>query len=193
MPRTNKRLILILIACLTASLALVACGSDDTGSAGPSTTSVPVAGGGSGGTVDLADNQDLGQILVDADGRTLYLFEKDDEGDESYCSGACAKAWPPLTIKAEAQAGGGLDASKLTTFKRDDGTTQVAYADHPLYYYAGDQAPGDANGNELDQFGAEWYALTASGATAEDSGGEPEDSGEDDSSDDSGSSGGYTY
>lgn len=177
MPRTKARLIFIVITCLAAAVALTACGSDESdNNADPVTTSTPASGGGSGATVGLADNADLGQIVVDADGRTLYLFEKDDEGDESYCDGECAKAWPPLTTKGKPQAGSGLDSSQLTSFARDDGTTQVAYAGHPLYYYAGDQNPGDTTGNDLDQFGAEWYALTASGEAAEDSGGEAEDS-----------------
>jgi predicted lipoprotein with Yx(FWY)xxD motif len=185
MPRTRARTIVSLVACLGASTALIACGSDDdttsTEAANPATA--PATSDGSGVEVDLADNAELGQILVDSDGRTLYLFEKDDEGDESYCSGECANAWPPLITKGEPQAGSGIDASKVTTFTRDDGTTQVSYADHPLYYYAGDQAPGDTTGNELDQFGAEWYALTASGDATEDSGSDSADeSGADDSS-----------
>jgi predicted lipoprotein with Yx(FWY)xxD motif len=196
MPRTAARFIVILIACLTASLAVVACGSDDSSTSSAAATSTPAPSGGSGTQVALADNPDLGQILVDADGRTLYLFEKDDAGDESYCSGECAKAWPPLTTKGDPQAGSGLDASKLTSFTRDDGTTQVSYADHPLYYYAGDQKAGDTTGNGLNQFGAEWYALTATGETAEGSGGATDDSGgsttEDSGSSDD-SSGGYSY
>ena len=65
------------------------------------------------------------------------------------------------------------DASKLSTTARDDGSTQVVYADHPLYYYAGDQAPGDVTGNGLDQFGAEWYALDSNGETVEGGGASP--------------------
>lgn len=198
MPQSRARTIVSLVACLGASTALIACGSDDdttsTEAANPATA--PATSGGSGVEVDLADNAELGQILVDSDGRTLYLFEKDDEGDESYCAGECANAWPPLITKGEPQAGSGIDASKVTTFTRDDGNTQVSYADHPLHYYAGDQAPGDTTGNDLDQFGAGWYALTASGDGTEDSGSDSaDDSGADDSSassgDDSGS--GYAY
>lgn len=177
------RRIPIAIGVLAASVALAACGSGyDSSTAASSTSSA--AATGSGTAVSVSDSGDLDQILVDGDGRTLYLFEKDDEGDESYCDTACAKAWPPLITKGEPQAGDGVDAAMLTTFKRDDGKTQIAYADHPLYLYAGDSAPGDANGNGLAQFGAEWYALDASGQAVE--------SGSDSSSD-SGSGGGYAY
>lgn len=164
------RALLAVALAAAATLALAACGSgDSTGTTTSSASTAAAASVGDGnGTVDLADNKALGtQILVDGKGRTLYLFEKDDSADESYCDGACAKAWPPLTAVGTVTAGDGLDASKLTTFDRDDGTTQVAYAGHPLYYYAGDKAPGDVNGNGLDQFGAEWYALDAGGNTVE--------------------------
>jgi predicted lipoprotein with Yx(FWY)xxD motif len=170
------------LACLAGTLGLVACGSgDDTTSTAPAP-----AAGGSAAVVGLSDSAGLGQVLVDDSGRTLYLFEKDDEGDESYCSGDCAKAWPPLTTTGQPQAADGVDAVKLTTFKRDDGDTQVAYDDHPLYYYAGDESGGDANGNGLDDFGAEWYALDASGQTVE--GAESGESGESTSTDS-----GYSY
>jgi len=175
------------LASLVGSLALAACGSGGSSSTSSSTTTA-ATGSGSGAAVELTSNGDLGQILVDGDGRTLYLFEKDDEGDESYCSGECAKDWPPFTSSGTPQAGDGIDASKLTTFKRDDGTTQVSYADHPLYYFSGDQSPGDTNGNGLDKFGAEWYAVTADGQTAEESDGSSSD--ESTSTD---SSGGYGY
>jgi predicted lipoprotein with Yx(FWY)xxD motif len=176
-PRT-----LIAVACLVGSLGLAACGSgDDT----TSTAAAP-APSGSAAVIDLGDNSDLGQILVDGSGRTLYLFEKDDEGDESYCSGDCAEEWPPLTTKGQPQAGDGVDAAKLTTFQREDGSTQVAYDDHPLYLYAGDESAGDANGNGIDDFGAEWYALDAGGQTVE--GGESESSDESTDTDS-----GYSY
>ena len=170
-------------AVILGLIALAGCGSSsDSGS-----TQSAAATSGSGAVVSSADNSSIGQtILVDSNGMTLYLFEK-DESDESYCNGGCAKVWPPYTTKGAAQASGDVDASKLGTVKRDDGTTQVTYADHPLYHYADDQKPGDANGNGLDQFGAEWYALQPSGENAE--GGD--EAGGKDKSDNSGS--GYSY
>lgn len=162
MPHSLSRPLALAAACVAAPLVLVACG----GGNNSSTTAPGTAATGSGAAVDVANNPDLGQILVDAKGRTLYLFEK-DESDESYCNGSCASSWPPYTTNGEPQAGSGADASKLDTLTRDDGSTQVIYAGHPLYYYSGDKKPGDTNGNELDQFGAEWYALHPDGSNAE--------------------------
>lgn len=187
-PATSSSLqISLAIASLVGSLALAACGSNDSSSTSSSTTAS--AGSGSGTAVALGTSGDVGQVLVSGDGRTLYLFEKDDEGDESYCSGECAKDWPPFTTKGDPQAGEGVDASKLTTFTRDDGTTQVVYAEHPLYYFSGDKAAGDANGNGIDEFGAEWYAVTSAGEPAEEASGSSPD--ESTSTTDSG--GGYGY
>jgi|SRR5215471_10998213 len=108
----------------------------------------------------------LGQIVVDGESRTVYLFEK-DEPDESYCHGACASVWPPLTTSKAPIVGAPLDKSKLTLLKRGDGLTQIVYAGHPLYYYQGDTDPKDTNGQEKDQFGAHWYTLHPSGQKAE--------------------------
>jgi predicted lipoprotein with Yx(FWY)xxD motif len=109
----------------------------------------------------------VGTVLVDAHGRTLYLFKK-DEGAMSTCYGSCASLWPPLTTDGKASAGKGVVAGKLGTSKRTDGATEVTYAGHPLYTYAGDAKPGDVNGQGLDQFGAEWDALPPSGAEDDD-------------------------
>jgi predicted lipoprotein with Yx(FWY)xxD motif len=188
MNRVQSRSFLAIGACLVASIGLVACGNSDSSSNAASTSTIATAGGsGSSGDVSLADSS-LGQILVDSKGMSLYLFEKDTSGDASTCSGACAQAWPPMTTKGKPSAGSGVDASKLTTLQRDDGTTQIAYNGHPLYYYAGDSAPGDTNGSGLNQFGAEWYAVTAAGDTAE---GGSSSSGDTTSSDSS--AGGYSY
>jgi predicted lipoprotein with Yx(FWY)xxD motif len=100
-------------------------------------------------------------VLVDGKGRTLYLFEK-DKGSASSCTGACASIWPPLTA-ADSVAGPGVSAAKLGAIKRADGKTEVTYAGHPLYTYAGDAKAGDTRGQGLDQFGAEWYVLAPSG------------------------------
>jgi len=169
----RPRLSLIAIAlggvALVSSLAIGCGGSgsnDSTSASGAGTTSTAASTGGGDATVAAADNSKLGSILVDAQGQTLYLFEK-DESDESYCNGKCAKVWPPYTTKRGPQAGKGAEASKLGTLKRDDGTTQVTYNGSPLYLYVSDKKTGEATGNELDQFGAEWYALRPSGDKAE--------------------------
>lgn len=108
----------------------------------------------------------LGRIIVDDEGRTVYLFEK-DEPDESYCTGACESVWPPVTTDGMPKVERGIDAGKVTLLKREDGLMQVVYNGHPLYYYQADTGSEDTYGQEKDQFGAEWYALTPSGNLAE--------------------------
>jgi len=108
-------------------------------------------------------NTGLGKILVDGRGRTLYLFAKDTRG-KSMCAGACAAYWPPLIASGKPLAAGGAKASLLGTTKRADGRLQVTYKHHPLYLFANDTKKGQTNGEELDTFGAEWYALSPAGA-----------------------------
>jgi predicted lipoprotein with Yx(FWY)xxD motif len=117
----------------------------------------------------------LGRILVDGRGRTLYLFEKDQHG-KSACTGKCAGFWPPLLTSARPLPGAGAKASLLGTTKRPDGRLQVTYNHHPLYTFVKDTRKGQTNGEELDVFGAEWYAVSAAGAKVADagsSGGDP--------------------
>ena len=108
----------------------------------------------------------LGSVLVDARGRTLYLFEKDRKG-VSACDTACVKFWPPLISRAQPRAGAGVHKSMLGVTKRQDGHRQVTYAGHPLYTFVGDKIPGQTSGEGLTNFGAEWYALAASGRAVE--------------------------
>jgi predicted lipoprotein with Yx(FWY)xxD motif len=125
--------------------------------AGPATSS----GAAMAAVVDLRSSK-LGQTLVDGQGRTLYLFEADTAG-KSNCNGACTSAWPPYLSNGTPAAGTGLAGALLGTSIRGDGGTQVTYHGHPLYYYAGDDRPGDVAGQGLDQFGARWYVLASSG------------------------------
>jgi predicted lipoprotein with Yx(FWY)xxD motif len=109
----------------------------------------------------------LGRFLVDGHGQSLYLFKK-DEGGESYCKGACAAVWPPFETSSMPHAASGVDGAGLGTIKRDDGDTQVTYHGHPLYYYAADAStPGKSKGEQIDQFGAEWYLVNAQGKAVE--------------------------
>jgi predicted lipoprotein with Yx(FWY)xxD motif len=112
-------------------------------------------------TITLADNA-LGKIIVAADGMTLYAFMPDSAGTPT-CYDDCAKSWPALLADGSTAptAGEGLDASKLTTVDRTDGTKQVKYGDWPLYHFAGDTAAGDTNGQGL---ATKWYVLDATGA-----------------------------
>src|SRR5438876_2830645 len=104
-----------------------------------------------------------GKFLVDGQGRALYLFEA-DKSSTSTCTGACAAAWPPVTASAMPMAGGGVSQSLLGTTKRADGTEQVTYNGHPLYYFAADTGAGMVKGQGSKEFGAGWYVLNAQGS-----------------------------
>lgn len=159
---------------LIATLAIAGCGSSDDSSGGggygsrngsTTTASSESSGSGTAAIVSATTVPKLGKVIVDSKGFTLYDFHK-DKGGESACYGACAKVWPPLLSEGEPQVGEGASASKLGTTKRKDGTLQVTYAGWPLYTYEADTKPGDAKGNDIDSFGAEWYALQPSGEEA---------------------------
>jgi predicted lipoprotein with Yx(FWY)xxD motif len=144
------------------AVAAVSCGGSNPAKH-PSAYRPPATSPGSAlvaATVTMATSP-LGQILVDGGGRTLYLFEH-DTGHGSTCYGACAASWPPLLNKGP-EAGTGISAVQLGTAARGDGTTQVTFEGHPLYYYVGDNKPGDTSGQNLDQFGAKWYVLSSNG------------------------------
>jgi predicted lipoprotein with Yx(FWY)xxD motif len=104
----------------------------------------------------------LGTFLVDAKGRALYLWDA-DHGTMSTCSGACAQAWPPLTTAGTPKAGAKVKASLLGTTTRSDGSREVTYAGHPLYYYAGDSAAGQTSGQGSDSFGSPWWVVSPAG------------------------------
>jgi hypothetical protein len=82
----------------------------------------------------------------------------------SDCSGACAAAWPPVPATGQLTATGGAKASDLGTITRSDGTKQVTYDGHPLYYFVGDSGPGKTAGQGSDAFGAKWWLVAPSGA-----------------------------
>jgi predicted lipoprotein with Yx(FWY)xxD motif len=153
------------LAMAASALALTACGgggSEVTSSGGPASVVLPTTASGSAATVGVASAGNLGEILVDSQGRTLYLFQK-DVGTMSACSGGCAAAWPPLRASGKPSAGTSLSAAKLGTTPRSDGKPQVTYNGHPLYLYSADQKPGDANGQGINAFGAAWFALSSAG------------------------------
>ena len=142
---------------MIAVLAVAACGgSTSNASSSPSAATAATA------TVSASVNAKLGQILVDGNGRTLYLFEA-DKGASSTCYGACASYWPPLLTGGMPVAGTGVNASMLGTTKRTDGTTEVTYGGHPLYYVVTDHNPGDASGQAVTNFGAAWFVVGTDG------------------------------
>ena len=163
----HKITVFIAIAA-TIGIALIAAGcggsasgaSNSSGLYGSATNNPPQASAGAA-KVTVA-NSPLGRILVDASGRTLYLFQQDTT-TVSTCDGACASLWPPLTATGNPEAAEGVSAAKLGTTKRTDGTTEITYNGHPLYYYAGDAKPGDTTGQGLDLYGAEWNVLSPAG------------------------------
>jgi predicted lipoprotein with Yx(FWY)xxD motif len=112
-----------------------------------------------GATVTLGQNDQLGSVLVDEQGMTLYLFTKDTP-NTSNCYDQCATAWPPLLTTGDPVAGEGIDASLLGTTTRTDGSVQVTYNGWPLYYYEKDQAPGDVTGQDV---GDVWFVVSATG------------------------------
>ena len=111
----------------------------------------------------------IGTILVDAKGKTLYLFEK-DKGSKSACYGACAANWPAYVTTGKPKAGAGAKASMLGTIKRTDGKLQVTYNKHPLYWFKFDKAAGSTKGEDVEAFGGSWYAVTAKGTALQPAG-----------------------
>ena len=99
-----------------------------------------------------------GKTLTGEDGKTLYFFKADTKGSgKSTCNADCATAWPPYTLEADEKLEQGADATgAITMITRDDGTKQVAYNGWPLYYFKGDKAAGDSNGQGINAFGGVW-------------------------------------
>ena len=116
-----------------------------------------------GAVVGVAKTAKLGRIVVDAKGRTLYMWRA-DRGTTSVCYGQCVRFWPPLLTRGKPVAAAGIRPSLLGTTKRRDGRLQVTYGGHPLYLYAGDARPGQTNGQGSNGGGAKWWVLAPSGA-----------------------------
>lgn len=144
--------------------ALAACSGDDDGadtteppSSSPS-VSVSESATVEAATVATAQS-DLGTILVDGAGMTLYLFTNDTPGSgESTCEGQCLAAWPP--VLGQIEAGAGVDAGLAGTITRTDGATQATYNGWPLYYWASDAAPGDVTGQGVNDV---WWVVSPEG------------------------------
>ncbi len=138
-------------------LLLAACGaSEESNATGGGGTQA--ADNGSAAVVKVVES-DLGRILADADGRTLYMFTPDRDGI-STCYDQCATTWPPLTVDDEQPFGDGVEAAKLGTTERKDGAKQVIFAGQPLYYYAPDRSPGDTKGQGVNDI---WFVVSPDG------------------------------
>lgn len=107
---------------------------------------------------------DLGDVLVDDEGMTLYMFDPDEQGP-STCYEDCATNWPPLTVDGDPAAGEGVDEALLGTTERDDGSMQVTYDDWPLYHFAGDSASGETNGQGIQDV---WWVIGPDGTPMRD-------------------------
>jgi predicted lipoprotein with Yx(FWY)xxD motif len=188
----KKGYLAALILAVLGALVIAGCGggSDTTGESASAEGAENTSGGGlygaaygggaaseeesgnssEGGTTALVSTGkagDLGQVIVDSEGMTLYYFHK-DMGTKSACYGACESVWPPLATSGAPDVKGGAQASLLGTTERKDGTMQVTYANHPVYTYIEDSKPGEASGNDITEFGGEWYALQPNGEEPED-------------------------
>ncbi|HEU5324825.1 MAG TPA: hypothetical protein VFV59_02985 [Candidatus Limnocylindria bacterium] len=149
---------LLLVACSASS------GSSSSASAAASAappSSAPASAAAGDATVVVADS-DLGQILTDADGNVIYYFANDEEG-VSNCEGDCLSNWPPVPVSGDPSAGDGVSA-ELGTIDGNDGSTQLTVNGYPAYYFAGDQAAGDTNGQGV---GGIWWVFGADGEPIE--------------------------
>jgi predicted lipoprotein with Yx(FWY)xxD motif len=160
-------------AGLATALLVAACasGGGSSSSAAPPATGAPAASApaatsaaaGSGSTVITTVTASGVTFLTDGSGKAVYLWMKDST-NSSACSGACVGAWPPVTATGTVTASGSAMSSDLGTITRSDGTKQVTYNGHPLYYFVGDSAPGMAKGQGNPGFGAKWWLVSPAGA-----------------------------
>jgi predicted lipoprotein with Yx(FWY)xxD motif len=151
----------IALPVATIALAAAACGS----SSGSKTTPAAATGSAASGssvTLDMKSGA-AGAYLTDGSGKSLYEFAS-DTAMKSTCTGACVSAWPPLTSSSAAMSGTGVNAGDIGTLTRSDGSRQVTYKGHPLYYFSGDTAAGQTNGQGSTAFGAKWWLLSPAGA-----------------------------
>jgi predicted lipoprotein with Yx(FWY)xxD motif len=109
-----------------------------------------------------AGSSKYGKVLFDRGGRVLYTFAR-DHGKASTCYGGCAAAWPPFTVKQAPKAGAGVRSGLLGTTRRRDGSLQVTYAGHPLYYFTGDKKPGQITCQNVSSFGGRWFVINPNG------------------------------
>src|SRR3954462_4444645 len=149
-------------AVALALLALAGCGSSSYGggsAAGTTSSSSAASSASSKADLKTADSS-LGKVVVTADGRTVYVFDKDTAGSgTSVCSGPCLAKWPPVAATSSKLTADGVKG-QLGTITRDDGTKQVTLGGMPLYLYAGDSHAGDVTGQAV---GGTWWAVGPDG------------------------------
>jgi predicted lipoprotein with Yx(FWY)xxD motif len=154
--RTVGRTSLFILGALSlVVVALAGCG-------GSASHALPTTSDGRPATVGVASTG-LGDVLVDRQGRTLYLFAR-DSGTVSACTGACAVNWPPLLVQGTPLVGTGATPSGIGRTTRPDGLSQLTYNEHPLYTFVNDKKPDDTNGEGISAFGGSWFAVSPAGA-----------------------------
>jgi predicted lipoprotein with Yx(FWY)xxD motif len=178
--RRTAKLRAVGIAALAITATVVAgCGSasSTTSSASAPTPAAAATTSSTTSTSAAASGLTIGSAhahgqtyLTGMSGRAIYLWEA-DKGSNSSCSGACAQAWPPVTTTGKPTGGSGVTASMLGTTKRSDGSEQVTYDGHPLYYFVADTSAGSTKGQGSDGFGAKWWLVAPSGSAITASGG----------------------
>jgi predicted lipoprotein with Yx(FWY)xxD motif len=147
-------------AAVLGLFLLAACGSSGGGYGSSSGSGSSSSSGGTANAVLKTADSDLGEIVVDADGRTVYVFDKDTAGSgKSACSGDCLAKWPAVTADSDEPAVDGV-SGEIGTITRDDGSTQVTLEGMPLYLYAGDSQAGDVTGQAV---GGIWWVVGADG------------------------------
>ena len=155
---------LLVAACASGSSSSSAAAPASSPAAPAGTSPAAAAGAsGSGATVISTASSSGNTFLTDGSGRAVYLWVK-DTGSTSNCTGACAGAWPPVMATGTVTAAGSAKSSDLSTTTRSDGSKQVTYDGHPLYYFSGDSGPGTASGQGSDGFGAKWWLVAPTGS-----------------------------
>ena len=157
----------MLAATAAFALALAGCGGSGKKTASSPSTSSTTAQSSEAYTITAANVPGVGTVLVNGEGRTLYLLTS-EKGGKLTCTddNGCTKVWPDTELPSgvtQAIAGSGIQASMLGTVKSSGGSLYVSYAGWPLYEYSGDTGPGTANGEGIVSFGGTWYTLTPAG------------------------------
>lgn len=153
------------VAVAALAVALAGCTSPATEEPVDDDTSIETEAPETDALLTTTDS-DLGEIVVDADGMTVYMFDNDTQGgDSSTCEGECATNWPAVTTDSDdPPVAEGIDG-EVGTIEGVDGEPQVTLNGWPLYYFAGDEAPGDTNGQGVNDV---WWVLTPAGEKIED-------------------------
>jgi predicted lipoprotein with Yx(FWY)xxD motif len=169
---------------VVTALLLAGCGSDDSGaeagdpapsepasSATPTeeaptepTSPPPTKKKRATGTVIITSDSEFGEMLFDKSGQAIYLFDK-ETSPRPDCYDECAEAWPPVLTKGDPQAKGGVKAGLLGTTERSDGSTQVTYGGHPLYFYA-HEGKYEVLCHNISEYGGLWLVITPEGDAA---------------------------